>query len=50
MAEQNSRISIRVTAAEKIRLTNFCRKNNLQQKKFVLNAIDRALKMPTRLI
>ena len=44
MTHLTDRISIRITADQKQDLQRFCSKNNVQQKKFVLRAIDHALK------
>lgn len=44
MTNLTDRISIRVTADQKQDLRKFCSENNVQQKKFVLRAIDHALK------
>jgi hypothetical protein len=40
-SELTERLAMRVTAAEKTKISAFCLKNNLTQKKFVLMAIDR---------
>jgi|GEM_PF-1744387 len=44
MTQLTDRISIRVTADQKQNLQKFCLENGVQQKKFVLRAIDHALK------
>ena len=44
MTQLTDRISIRVTANQKQNLQKFCLENGVQQKKFVLRAIDHALK------